>query len=195
MPTTPRRWASTWCWPSPTTRRVPCATRWPRSPGWRRTTPRCALEADADHDARLARAPSGHPVTLAYHFNHQGDPAAAGGGGAARELPVPITEPDVLPASALAMAPWQGVEVPVLLRAAVGTGFINALPDADGEPCHRRLRMSHCRVRPLKTSRKSRLFMNNFASGALHGMRCAGTMGKVRGRRRRRPRALSLTRD
>ena len=96
---------------------------------------RGALEADADHDARLARALSGHPVTLAYHFNHQGDRAAASGAAVARELPVPITEPDVLPASALAMAPWQGVEVPVpvLLRAAAGTGFINALPDADGE--------------------------------------------------------------
>jgi adenylate cyclase len=88
------------------------------------------LEARADHDARLARALDGRPVTLAYHFNHQGDPAAP----AARELPAPITEADVLPASALAMTPWQGVEVPVpaLLRAAQGSGFINALPDADG---------------------------------------------------------------
>ena len=110
---------------------------------WRGT-----LEADADHDARLARALAGHPVTLAYHFNHQADPAAPGSAGGvpppptptdrlavARELPPPVTEADVLPASALAMAPWQGVEVPVpvLLRAAAGTGFINALPDADGE--------------------------------------------------------------
>jgi adenylate cyclase len=99
------------------------------------------LEARADHDARLARALAGHPVTLAYHFNHQADPAAPGSAASAaapppvRELPPPITEADVLPASALAMTPWQGVEVPVpaLLRAASGTGFINALPDADGE--------------------------------------------------------------
>ncbi|MEO5689954.1 MAG: adenylate/guanylate cyclase domain-containing protein [Burkholderiaceae bacterium] len=102
------------------------------------------LEARADHDARLAKALAGHPVTLAYHFNHQADPAAPGSAVvvasmpatlAARELPPPVTEPDVLPASALGMAPWQGVEVPVpvLLRAASGTGFINALPDADGE--------------------------------------------------------------
>ena len=87
------------------------------------------LEAHADHDARLAQALSGHPVTLAYHFNHQADP------GSAAVPPSPITEADVLPASALSMTPWQGVEVPVpaLLRAASGTGFINALPDADGE--------------------------------------------------------------
>jgi adenylate cyclase len=102
------------------------------------------LEARADHDARLARALAGHPVTLAYHFNHQADPVAPGSAAvvppgptqaAARELPPPITEADVLPATALALAPWQGVEVPVpaLLRAASGTGFINALPDADGE--------------------------------------------------------------
>ena len=102
------------------------------------------LEARADHDARLARALSGRAVTLAYHFNHQADPVAPGSAAvvppaapqvAARELPPPITEADVLPASALATAPWQGVEVPVpvLLRAAAGTGFINALPDADGE--------------------------------------------------------------
>lgn len=92
------------------------------------------LEAHADHDARLARALSGHPVTLAYHFNHQGESGAAAPP-AARELPMPITEAGVLPASALAMTPWQGVEapVPVLLDAAAGTGFINALPDADGE--------------------------------------------------------------
>ena len=92
------------------------------------------LEAQADHDARLARALSGHPVTLAYHFNHQAEPDAASRP-PARELPPPITEADVLPASALAMTPWQGVEAPVpaLLDAAAGTGFINALPDADGE--------------------------------------------------------------
>ena len=92
------------------------------------------LEAHADHDARLARALSGHPVTLAYHFNHQGESGAAAPP-AARELPTPITEAGVLPASALAMTPWQGVEapVPVLLDAAAATGFINALPDADGE--------------------------------------------------------------
>jgi adenylate cyclase len=101
------------------------------------------LEARADHDARLAQALSGRPVTLAYHFNHQADPVAPGSAtavpplpasGAARALPPPVTEADVLPASALGTAPWQGVEVPVpaLLRAATGTGFINALPDADG---------------------------------------------------------------
>ena len=105
---------------------------------------RATLEARADHDARLAKALAGHLVTLAYHFNHQADPSAPGSAAAAlstsvravaRELPPPITEADVLPASALGMAPWQGVEVPVavLLRAASGTGFINALPDADGE--------------------------------------------------------------
>ena len=104
---------------------------------------RAALEARADHDAVLARALVGHPVTLAYHFNHQAEPAAPGSAIAAsaspravaRELPPPVTEADVLPASALAMVPWQGIEVPVavLLRAASGTGFINALPDADGE--------------------------------------------------------------
>ncbi len=102
------------------------------------------LEARADHDARLARALSGHAVTLAYHFNHQADPVAAGSaaiippGSAqppARELPPPITEADVLPASALAMTPWQGIEVPVpvLLHAAPGLGFINELADSDGE--------------------------------------------------------------
>ena len=95
------------------------------------------LEAHADHDAGLARALSGHPVTLAYHFNHQADPAMQAGAAAsgARELPPPVTEAGVLPASALAMTPWQGVEVPVpaLLHAAAATGFINALPDADGE--------------------------------------------------------------
>ena len=92
------------------------------------------LEARADHDARLARALAGHPVTLAYHFNHQGETSAAAPADP-RALPPPITEADVLPASALGMAPWQGIEapVPVLLRAAAGTGFINALPDADGE--------------------------------------------------------------
>ena len=92
------------------------------------------LEAHADHDARLARALSGHPVTLAYHFNHQAEPDAATSP-PARDLPAPITEAGVLPASALGMTPWQGVEapVPVLLNAAAGTGFINALPDADGE--------------------------------------------------------------
>gem|GEM_PF-82959 len=93
---------------------------------------RAALEAQADHDARLARALARHPVTLAYHFNHQADDGAPA---AARALPVPITEADVLPASVLAVTPWQGIEVPVpgLLRAASSTGFINALPDADGE--------------------------------------------------------------
>ena len=91
------------------------------------------LEAHADHDARLARALAGHPVTLAYHFNHQAEPGVRSTADAV--VPPPITEADVLPASALAMTPWQGVEVPVpaLLRAASGTGFINALPDADGE--------------------------------------------------------------
>jgi adenylate cyclase len=89
---------------------------------------RTTLEEQADHDARLARALAGHPVTLAYHFNHQA-------GATAHELPTPVTEADVLPASVLATAPWQGVEVPVpeLLRAAAATGFINALPDADGQ--------------------------------------------------------------
>ena len=102
------------------------------------------LEARVDHDARLAKALAGRPVTLAYHFNHQGDAAALGSAAvvppappavASRGLPEPVTEPNVLPASALAMAPWQGVEVPVpvLLDAASGSGFINALPDADGE--------------------------------------------------------------
>jgi adenylate cyclase len=102
------------------------------------------LEARADHDARLAKALAGRPVTLAYHFNHQGDASAPGSAtvvpptsvqAAVRELPRPITEAGVLPASALAMATWQGVEVPVpaLARAGSGAGFINALPDADGE--------------------------------------------------------------
>lgn len=99
---------------------------------WRPT-----LEAGADHDGRLARALAGHPVTLAYHFHHQADPVAPGAltATAARELPTPITEPDVLPASVLATAPWQGVEAPLpeLMHAAAATGFINALPDADGE--------------------------------------------------------------
>ena len=92
------------------------------------------LEARADHDARLAKALAGHPVTLAYHFNHQADPPASAPA-VARELPTPITEADVLPASALATSPWQGIEVPVpvLMQAAAATGFINALPDADGE--------------------------------------------------------------
>ncbi|MEP6506026.1 MAG: CHASE2 domain-containing protein, partial [Betaproteobacteria bacterium] len=94
------------------------------------------VEARADRDARLARALMGHPVTLAYHFNHQGEPAAPGASAVApsvpadaRALPPPVTEADVLPASALAMVPWQGVEVPVpaLLRAAAGAGFLNAL--------------------------------------------------------------------
>jgi len=91
------------------------------------------LEARADHDARLARAMAGHPVTLAYHFHHQAEPAAPGSN-APRELPAPITEADVLPASSLATSPWQGVEVPVpaLMHAAAAAGFINALPDADG---------------------------------------------------------------
>jgi len=91
------------------------------------------LEARANHDARLARALAGHPVTLAYHFNHAAEPAAPGST-AARELPAPVTEADVLPSSALATTPWQGVEVPVppLTQAAASTGFINALPDADG---------------------------------------------------------------
>ena len=90
---------------------------------------RGVLEQRADHDARLARALAGHAVTLAYHFNHQPDPAPA------RELPPPVTEADVLPASVLATTPWQGVEAPLpeLLRAAPAAGFINALPDADGE--------------------------------------------------------------
>jgi adenylate cyclase len=102
------------------------------------------LEARADHDARLAQALSGRAVTLAYHFNHDSDAAAPGSAAvvppeaaqqAQRELPPPVTEADVLPASALSTTPWQGVEVPVspLLRAAAGTGFINALPDADGQ--------------------------------------------------------------
>ncbi len=93
---------------------------------------RGALEARADHDARLAKALAGHPVTLAFHFNHQAEPLAPGH---PRELPQPVTEPDVLPASALASTPWQSIEVPVpaLLRAASGAGFINSLPDADGE--------------------------------------------------------------
>jgi len=94
------------------------------------------LVARADHDARLAQALAGRPVTLAYHFNHQAQPGVPGvPGGAAAAPPTPITEADVLPASVLSMTPWQGVEVPVpaLLRAASGTGFINALPDADGE--------------------------------------------------------------
>ena len=36
--------------------------------------------------------------------------------------------------------------------------------------------------------------MNNLAFGALHAMRCAGTMAMVRGGRRCPPRVLSLTR-
>jgi adenylate cyclase len=107
-----------------------------------------ALEARADHDAHLARALAGHPVTLAYHFNHRADPSAPGDATVlppsaapapsiafARDLPPPLTEPGVLPASALALTPWQGIEVPVpvLLRAAASAGFINELPDADGE--------------------------------------------------------------
>jgi len=99
---------------------------------WRPT-----LEERADHDARLARALEGHAVTLAYHFNHQADPVAPGSAApaTARELPPPITEADVLPATVLSMTPWQGIEVPLpeLLHAASATGFINALPDADGE--------------------------------------------------------------
>jgi len=85
------------------------------------------LEARADHDALLAQALSGRAVTLAYHFNHESDAAAPGSAAvvppesaqqAQRELPPPVTEADVLPASALSTAPWQGVEVPVapLLR-------------------------------------------------------------------------------
>ena len=101
------------------------------------------LEARADHDARLARALAG-VRDAGLPLQPPGRPGRAGrrdarlralAQPAARELPPPITEAGVLPASALAMAPWQGVEVPVpaLLRAAAGTGFINALPDADGE--------------------------------------------------------------
>ena len=93
---------------------------------------RDALEARADHDGRLARSLAGHPVTLAFHFNRQDEPAPPPG---ARPLPPPVTEPDVLPATALATAPWRTIEVPVpiLLEAASGLGFINALPDSDGE--------------------------------------------------------------
>ena len=105
------------------------------------------LEARADHDARLAQALSGRAVTLAYHFNHRADPASPGAASVtppavasqapafARDLPPPITEPDVLPASALATTPWQGIEVPVpvLLHAAPGLGFINELADSDGQ--------------------------------------------------------------
>ena len=109
---------------------------------------RATIEARADHDAGLARALAGRPVTLAYHFNHiapaprarrltmQAAAAAASVPDLyAPDLPEPLTEPGVLPASALAMTPWQGIEVPVpaLLHAAAGTGFINSLPDADGE--------------------------------------------------------------
>ncbi len=91
---------------------------------WQRT-----VEARADHDARLAEALAGRPVTLAYHFNHRADDRAAA------DLPPPLTEAGVLPASALALTPWQGIEtpLPVLLHAAAGAGFINSLPDADGE--------------------------------------------------------------
>lgn len=111
---------------------------------WRGT-----IEARADHDAQLARALAGRPVTLAYHFNRLDEPAAPGAGATmtaaaaaasvpdahAPGLPAPLTEPGVLPASALSLAPWKGIEVPVpaLLRAAEGVGFINSLPDADGE--------------------------------------------------------------
>ena len=109
---------------------------------------RATIEARADHDAQLARALAGRPVTLAYHFNRLGEPAprsaptmAAAAAAAsspdahAPGLPEPLTEAGVLPASALALAPWEGIEVPVpaLLRAAEGVGFINSLPDADGE--------------------------------------------------------------
>jgi adenylate cyclase len=92
------------------------------------------LQADADHDARLARAIANRPVTLAYHFAYGGDPPAAAP--ASRDgRPAPITEPDVLPAAALAMTPWRGIEVPVpeLLHAAGALGFINELADADGQ--------------------------------------------------------------
>jgi adenylate cyclase len=107
-----------------------------------------AVVARADHDAALAQALAGRPVTLAYHFNHvppapglrratmQAAAAAASAPDLFRtDLPEPLTEPGVLPASALAMTPWQGIEVPVaqLLHASAGTGFINSLPDADGE--------------------------------------------------------------
>jgi len=106
-----------------------------------------ALVRRADHDADFARALSGRPVTLAYHFNHVPPPrphratmqAAAAAASAhylyLADLPEPLTEPGVLPASALAMTPWQGIEVPVpaLLHASAGAGFINSLPDADGE--------------------------------------------------------------
>lgn len=90
------------------------------------------LEARADHDARFARVLAAHPVTLAYHFNHRAPDIGATD---SRDLPAPLVEPGVLPASALAGAPWEGIEVPVpaLLHAANGVGFINALPDADGE--------------------------------------------------------------
>ncbi len=106
------------------------------------------LEARADHDARLAQSLDGRAVTLAYHFNHRADPVAPGTRSVApskdaagvapafaKDLPSPLTEPDVLPASALAMTPWQGIEVPVpaLLHAASGLGFINELADADGQ--------------------------------------------------------------
>ncbi len=109
---------------------------------------RTTLEAHADHDAHFARALAGHPVTLAYHFNHIVEPqrrqratmqAAAAAASTpdlySPDLPDPLTEPDVLPASAVAVTPWQGIEVPVpeLLHAAAGNGFINSLPDADGE--------------------------------------------------------------
>jgi len=89
------------------------------------------LAAEANHDARLAQALAGHPVTLAYHFNHQGEAAAAG----PTPMPPALADPDVLAASAVALPTWQGMElpVPVLMQAAASVGFINALPDADGE--------------------------------------------------------------
>jgi adenylate cyclase len=93
-----------------------------------------ALEVDADHDARLAQAIANRPVTLAYHFAYRDDPLAAAPARRA-DLPAPVTEPDVLPARALAMAPWRSIEVPVpeLLHAAGALGFINELADADGQ--------------------------------------------------------------
>ena len=94
---------------------------------------RGAVEAKADHDARLAAALAGRPVTLAYHFNHRADPSAAAR--AASDLPPPLTDPTVLPAHAVAVAPWQGIAtpVPVLLHAASGLGFINEIADPDGQ--------------------------------------------------------------
>lgn len=101
-----------------------------------------------DHDAQLAAALARGPTVLGYYFSSDRDGDRLG------QLPPPIAE---LPQHPPDMLHWNGYATSIpALTAATGTGFINAITDADG----------HMRAVPLVAAFEGRLY-ESFALATL----------------------------